>query len=44
MDYKEKLREMHNGDMLNEKGMKEYIKILSQEVSKLECKIIDLEK
>ena len=43
MDYKEKLREMNNCDMLNEEGLKTLIKLLSQEVSELKCKIIDLE-
>ena len=43
MDYETKLREMNNCDMLNEKGLKDFVKVLSQEVSKLKCKVINLE-
>lgn len=43
MNYAESLEHMFKVDMLNEKGLKDYIKQLKQENNELRIKIIDLE-
>lgn len=42
-NHKESLERLHNSDLLNYNGLKEYIRLLKQEISELKCKIIDLE-
>jgi hypothetical protein len=42
-DYKESLVQFYQVDMLNEKGLKEYILILKDDLYKLREKIINLE-
>jgi len=41
--YEQQLHHLFDVSMLNEKGLREYVKILRQQVSQLKCDMIDVE-